>query len=123
LVLVGVGSALLLLAAGCAEQPLPQQQTRRDECLRNVRLEKLKDQIERCNQVVAAFPEDPAPRNDRYLLHSLAGNDKAACDDLRVAVRLAARIPEERLDPQLRSDLKVRRQLCASPAADPSTAP
>jgi hypothetical protein len=86
--------------------------TRRDACLRNVKLEQLREQIERCDAVVAAFPDDPGPRNDRYLLHSLAGNDEAACQDLRQAVKLAARLPADRLDPQLRSDLKVRQQLC-----------
>ncbi|MBE9173511.1 hypothetical protein IQ216_10635 [Cyanobium sp. LEGE 06143] len=110
---------LLLAAAGCAEQPLPQQAIRRDDCLRNVRLERLEQQISRCDAVVAAFPDDPGPRNDGYLLRSLAGQDAAACDDLREAVKLAERQPAEDLDPQLRSDLKVRQQLCsqvASPA-------
>ena len=77
-----------------------------------MRLNQLPKHIERCDAVVAAFPEDPGPRNDRYLLHSLTGNDTAACDDLREAVKLAARMPKQQLDPQLRSDLAVRQQLC-----------
>lgn len=110
------------LVAGCAEQPLPVEAIRRDACLRNVRLEQLQDQIRRCDAVVEAFPDDPAPRNDRYLLHSLAGNDKAACQDLRQAVKLAGAMPAEQLDPQLRSDLKVRQQLCdpAGPGGAPA---
>ncbi|SBO44080.1 hypothetical protein [Cyanobium sp. NIES-981] len=112
-----------LLAAGCAEQPLPEEAIRRDACLRNVRLERLQEQIQRCDAVVKAFPDDPSPRNDRYLLHSLAGNDKAACEDLHRAVKLAAKLPPDRLDPQLRSDLKVRQQLCDPGGAGGAGAP
>ncbi|MFQ6539466.1 MULTISPECIES: hypothetical protein [Aphanothece] len=112
--------ALSLLAGACAEEPLPRRAIRRDDCLRNVRLDRLSEQLKLCNGVVEAFPEDPGPRNDRYLLHSLAGNDPAACEDMRAAVNLAARLPAKRLDPQLRNDLKVRQELCQPSAAAPS---
>lgn len=102
-----------MAVAGCGEQPLPQQAIRRDDCLRNVRLKQLKAQISRCDAVVAAFPDDPGPRNDRYLLRSLAGQDAEACEDLRQALKLAERQPAASLDPQLRSDLQVRQQLCS----------
>lgn len=118
-----------LLAAGvllgCQEQPLPQQGgVRRDDCLREVTLERLEEQIALCDDVVAAYPDDPAPRNDRYLLHSLAGNDEQACEDLREALRLAEQLPDDELDAQLRSDLEVRRELCAeAPLTSPPTPP
>lgn len=108
---------LALALAGCAEAPLPQTPIRRDDCLRQLDLGRLEAQLERCNAVVAAFPEDPAPLNDRYLLHVLAGNDTEACVDLRRALVLAERIPADQLDAQLRSDLTVREQLCDSPAS------
>ncbi len=122
-----LASAFVLL--GCSEQPLPQQDgVRSDDCLREVTLDRLSEQIALCDQVVAAFPDDPAPRNDRYLLHSLANNDAAACEDLREALRLAAAVPEDQLDAQLRSELEVRRTLCndeplTSPATPPATSP
>ena len=62
--------------------------------------------------MVAAFPTNPAPLNDRYLLHSLAGNEAAACADIHRAVVLASSKPPASLDPQLRTDLKLRQQLC-----------
>ncbi|MEX1317935.1 MAG: hypothetical protein AB1Z22_12535 [Synechococcaceae cyanobacterium] len=116
-------SSLVLLS--CREQPLPQQGgVRRDDCLREVTLDRLEEQIALCDEVVAAFPDDPDPRNDRYLLHSLAGNDTAACEDLREALRLAEQLPEDQLDAQLRSDLEVRRELCANtPLTKPATPP
>jgi hypothetical protein len=115
-------SGLLL---GCQEQPLPQQAgVRRDDCLREVTLDQLKEQIALCDEVVAAYPDDPGPRNERYLLHSLAGNDDQACEDLREALRLAEQLPEDQLDAQLRSDLEVRRELCANgPLTSPPTPP
>jgi hypothetical protein len=105
-----LGVALLLW--GCAEAPLPEQGLRRDDCLRELSLENLQQRLRSCHAVVAAFPKDPAPLNDRYLLHSLAGDDRAACADLRRAVTLARAIPAAQLDDQLRIDLKVRESLC-----------
>jgi hypothetical protein len=103
-----------VLLAGCREQPLPQQVgVRSDDCLRNVTLDGLQEQIALCDEVVSTFPDDPGPRNDRYLLHSLAGDDEAACADLREALRLAELLPAEQLDEQLRTELAVRRELCA----------
>lgn len=102
-----------LVCAGCAEAPLPKQAIRRDDCLRELKLANLSERLQACHAVVAAFPKDPAPLNDRYLLHSLAGDDRAACADLRKAIELAAAITADALDGQLRSDLRVRAQLCA----------
>lgn len=110
---------VLGLLAGCAEEPLPDRGLRRDDCLRELRLANLKERLTQCNAVVAAFPRDPAPLNDRYLLHSLAGNDSAACADLRRAVQLARALPASELDAQLRSDLAVRQQLCQPEAPAP----
>jgi hypothetical protein len=121
--------ACALVLLGCREQPLPEQGgVRRYDCLREVTLDRLQQQIARCDEVVAAYPDDPGPRNERYLLHSLAGNDAAACEDLLEALRLAEQLPEEELDAQLRSDLEVRRELCANgslttPAAPPAPSP
>jgi hypothetical protein len=110
---------LTLLVGGCAAEPLPERAISRDDCLRELSLATLKERLNECDEVVAAFPEDPAPLNDRYLLHSLAGNDPAACADLRKAVRLARSIPRGKIDPQLRIDLEVREQLCKSSATRP----
>lgn len=105
-------TVVAMLGAGCAEAPLPEQSIRRDDCLRELSLANLSERLQACHAVVAAFPGDPAPLNDRYLLHSLAGDDRAACADLRQALALAASTPAGALDAQLRSDLKVRAQLC-----------
>jgi hypothetical protein len=107
------------LVGGCAEAPLPERAVSRDDCLRELSLATLKERLQACDAVVAAFPRDPAPLNDRYLLHSLAGNDPAACTDLRKAIALARSIPKEKLDEQLRIDLEVREQLCKSTVSEP----
>jgi hypothetical protein len=72
-----------LLCVSCAEAPLPKQGIRRDDCLRELSLANLSERLKGCHAVVAAFPRDPAPLNDRYLLHSLAGDDRSACAELR----------------------------------------
>jgi hypothetical protein len=100
------------LLAGCAEEPLPERRLTRQDCLREVRLDRLEKAIDLCDRVVAKFPGDPAPLNDRFLLHSLAGNEAAACRDIARAVELAGKLPPERLDPLLRKDLELRQAGC-----------
>jgi hypothetical protein len=115
-----------LLLSGCAEEPLPQRPISREDCLRTVKLEELPEALKRCDKVVAAFPKDPVPLNERFLLHTLAGDTDAACRDIAKAAALAARIPKDKLDPVLRQDLEVRQKSCredeppGAPAAAPS---
>ena len=106
---------LLLLLSACEEAPLPQRQLRSDDCLREVRLDRLKEQIGRCDQVVASFPTNPAPLNERYLLHSLAHQSEAACADIQRARLLAAQARPGSLDPRLMLDLRLRAELCGDP--------
>jgi hypothetical protein len=91
-----------------------------------VKLEDLPGALARCDKVVAAFPKDPGPLNERFLLHTLAGDTVAACRDIAKATALAARIPRDKLDPILLQDLEIRQKSCrddeppAAPAAAPS---
>jgi hypothetical protein len=106
---------LLLLPAllcGCVEQPLPERPITREDCLRTVKLEDLPSALQQCDKVVAAFPKDPGPLNERFLLHTLAGNTLAACRDIAQATTLAAAVPKGKLDPILRQDLEVRQRSC-----------
>ena len=103
---------LALLLGGCVEQPLPQRPITREDCLRAVKLEDLPGALQQCDKVVAAFPKDPGPLNERFLLHTLAGNTTAACRDIARATTLAAGVPKAKLDPILRQDLQVRQSSC-----------
>jgi len=111
------------LLTGCAEEPLPQRRISTDDCLSEVRMEKLKEALENCDKVVAAYPNDPLPINERYVLHTLAEDDKAACRDLAKALKLASGIPAGRLDPILRHDLQIRRADCISAGLGAGMAP
>jgi hypothetical protein len=106
---------LLLLAvclASCAEEPLPQRRLSHDDCLREVRMEAIEEALRRCDKVVAAFPRDPQPLNERFLLHSLRGDVAKACRDIAAASKLAATLPANQLDPLLRQDLRLRTASC-----------
>jgi len=109
-----VSAACLLLGAlvGCAEEPLPQRRLTVDDCLRHVELDRIKQAIQRCDEVVKAFPREPQPLNERFLLHSLSGDDAAACRDIAAAVKLAQKVPQARLDRLMRNDLKLRSESC-----------
>ena len=106
------------LLVGCSEEPLPEAPMRSDDCLRDIKLDQLGEQLKRCDRVVAAFPSNPAPLNDRYLLRSLIGpgQERAACADIHRATAIAQKAKPDSLDPQLRTDLKLRLALCQEPA-------
>lgn len=72
----------------------------------------LKSAIARCDAVVAAFPKDPFPRNERFLLHTLNKDPRAACEDIRQANVLAKQTPSLVTDELLRQDLKLRLASC-----------
>ena len=108
------GLLLAGLIAGCAEEPLPQRRLNASDCLLEVRLDRLRQALKRCDAVVAAFPKDPLPLNERYLLHTLANDEAAACRDMARASVLARAIPPARLDPLLRADLQRRLADCRS---------
>lgn len=72
----------------------------------------LERSLRRCDQVVAAFPQDPQPLNERFLIHTLRGDTEKACQDIAAAVKRAARIRSERLDAVLRNDLSLRAESC-----------
>jgi len=116
---VSAACLLVSLLGGCAEEPLPQRLLTVDDCLRQVKLNEIKQAIERCNQVVKAFPREPQPLNERFLLHSLAGDEAAACRDIAKAQELARRVPENKLDRLLRNDLKLRTASCHDPLLQP----
>jgi len=111
-----LASAVGGLLGGCAAPPPPREQVKgpaRDECLREVRLDGLKGALERCDAVVAAYPRDPQPRNERALLQSLAGNRVAACRDSAAAEALLRQAaPERRADPQLVEEIRIRAAGC-----------
>ena len=106
------------LLAGCAAPPPAREQAKgpgRDDCLRDVRLDGLKGALERCDAVVAAYPRDPQPRNERALLQALAGNRVAACRDSSAAEALLRQAaPERRGDPQLAEEIRIRAAGCRS---------
>jgi hypothetical protein len=102
----------ICLLGGCAEEALPQRRTTPDDCLRSVEVTKLDEAIKRCDRVVASFPQEPLPLNERFLLHSLKGDNRAACSDIRRADALVRRLPAQQIDRLLRNDIKLRLASC-----------
>jgi hypothetical protein len=105
-----MGTALLL--SSCGDGALPERTLRRDDCLRDVDLAALPEAMRQCNQVVARYPQDPLPRNERSLLLALSGDDQGACRDIAVAHGLVQRAKAGSLDPLLVSEINVRRSSC-----------
>ena len=112
-----VALVIASLLTACAEEPLPQRRINRSDCLRTIDMGHLPEALRRCDAVVAAFPKDPGPLNDRFLLLTLADKDAAACQDIRRAAVLARTLPAQKLDSQLRHDLALRLADC--PATPP----
>lgn len=78
-------------------------------------MKELKDAIARCDAVVAAFPKDPFPLNERFLLHTLNQDPVAACRDIRRAQVLAKAPGAPAVDAILLQDLKLRLASCPPP--------
>jgi len=110
--LLGLAASILLGLGACSEAPLPQRRLQVGDCLNRIDLDHLNEALERCNRVVLTYPQDPQPLNERFLLHSLMGQDKAACQDIAKADQLAHRRPPSGLDPLLRQELKLRLASC-----------
>ena len=108
--LLSLGAALLL--GSCSEAELPERSLQRDDCLREVNLKQLQPAIQRCNQVVARYPQDPLPRNERSLLLALSGDDPGACREIEAAQKLAKQAKPGSVDPLLASELNVRLNSC-----------
>lgn len=120
-----LGLSLLLVAVGllgCSEEPLPKAKANREDCLRGLEMKDLKAAIARCDAVVAAFPGDPFPLNERFLLHTLNQDTPAACRDIVRAEALAQRAKPGVVDELLRQDLKLRLASC-KPAPKPPQQP
>jgi hypothetical protein len=115
---VGSGSAAalaLVLLGGCISAPGDPTTTLPGvgDCLRQVEIKRLKRAIERCDGVVEAHPQQPQPRNERALLHSLAGDNQTACRDSLEAERLLKQLPKtEQSDPLLVEEIQLRAQSC-----------
>ena len=108
--------AALLLLAGCGRDPVAEQGPkgpRADGCLQRVSIAKLEKAIRQCDAVVAAHAQDPQPRNERALLLSLAGRNRAACrDSLAAAALLAKRPASPPADPMMVEDIQLRNKSC-----------
>lgn len=112
----------LLLAVGlvgCAEEPLPKVKLNREDCLRGLEMKTIKAAIARCDEVVATFPKDPFPLNERFLLHTLNQDTSAACRDIVRARALAQQSKPGAVDELLRQDLKLRLASCQPPPKAP----
>ena len=83
------------------------------DCLRQVEMKRLKKALRRCDEVVEAHPQQPQPRNERALLHSLAGDHQAACRDSLAAEKLLKQVPKTTSpDPLLVEEIQLRARSC-----------
>ena len=115
----------MVLLGGCLSGPADPTTTLPGlgDCLRQVEMNRLRRALERCNSVVEAHPNHPQPRNERALLHSLAGNNATACRDSLAAAKLLKQLPAQApADPLLVEEIELRAKSCRlitnAPAAD-----
>lgn len=93
-----------------------------DDCLRQVEIKRLKKALRRCDDVVKAHPQQPQPRNERALLHSLAGDHQAACRDSLAAQTLLKQLPKAAApDPLLVEEIELRARSCRTLTTAPAT--
>ncbi len=111
---------LALALGGCAaaEQPTTDSpRLRQDECLDEVKVDQLDEALERCDKVVNAFPIEARPLSDRFVIHTLRGEQTKACQDIDRAAELLkatsnGKPAKDAEDPQLVTDIGVRQESC-----------
>jgi|LauGreDrversion4_2_1035121.scaffolds.fasta_scaffold152871_2 hypothetical protein len=119
-----MAALMALLLSSCSPGPDPEQTERPnpDDCLKEISLEQLPAAIKRCNAVVAAHPANPQPLNERSLLHSLSGNQKAACaDSRRAAALLRLQTNQQRPNPIVVEEIGLRDASCRRLTTPPAT--
>ena len=118
-----LGAGWLWIAlSSCSAPPEPgESQTRVDDCLRGVNLDRLPALLKHCDAVVEAFPEHPQPRNERALLPKLAGQPQEACRDSRKAAALGKQ-GKHPVDTLMRDEIDLRRRNCLRLTTDRAAA-
>ncbi len=112
-----------MLLGGCVSAPSDPTTTLPGlgDCLRQVEIKRLKKALNRCDGVVEAHPQQPQPRNERALLHSLAGDNQAACRDSLVAEQLLKQLPKTASpDPLLVEEIQLRAKSCRNLTTAPA---
>ena len=74
--------------------------------------ERLDQALERCNATVQAHPDSPGPLSERSLVHSLRGDSRSACSDVKAAIALLNDRKPTSTDPLLQKELTVRQAAC-----------
>lgn len=111
---------LALAMAGCTAAAPPTTESprlRQDECLDEVKVDQLDQALERCDKVVSTFPLEARPLSDRFVIHTLRGEQTRACQDIDKAAELLKATsngppPKDAGDPQLVTDIRVRQESC-----------
>ena len=98
------------MIGGCqsAPQPKPDLALATSSCLEDLASNQLRSALQRCNSSVEAFPDKAEPWRDRSLVQTLLGHHDQACRDVEQAIALL----DDRADPMLRYELKVRQATC-----------
>ncbi len=112
--------ALTLALGGCAAAEPPTTDSprlRQDDCLDEVKVDQLDEALERCDKVVNAFPLEARPLSDRFVIHTLRGEQTRACQDIDRAAELLkatsnGKPAKDAEDPQLVTDIGVRQESC-----------
>ena len=92
-----------------------------NDCLREVTLEELPAALRRCDASVQAFPTDPRPLSERSVLHSLGGDQAAACRDIKQVAQLLRQQGNRADDAQLAIDIRIRLEGCQEKAPLPGS--
>ena len=100
----------LLLISGCqsAPQPTTDLTLATSSCLEDLASNQLRSALQRCNNSVETFPDQPEAWRDRSLVQTLLGQHDQACRDVEQAIALM----DNGSDPMLRHELEVRQATC-----------
>jgi regulator of sirC expression with transglutaminase-like and TPR domain len=107
---------LLLSGLGCRSQSAPTELSAQvklspQACMEELNINDLDVALQRCNEVVSNYKNNPEPLNDRSLLYILMGQTALACRDVSQALSLLDQ-QGQAADPMIRHELAVRQDSC-----------
>ena len=83
-----------------------------NSCLDSFNSKNLTESLERCDNLIEKFPNDPRILNDRSLIHILNGKTSDACNDIKKAFSLMQE-QKANIDPLVKYQITIRNDSCA----------
>ncbi len=82
-----------------------------ESCLKSYKKNNLEHTLKICEKIIARFPNNPQPLNDRSLIYTLNNKPALACKDVNQAM-LLLKNSSSSIDPLIKYQIEIRHKNC-----------